>query len=158
MTSQPAIDPASNDPAASSPAEVNATVRHQAPHAEPIDPGERPGFAAVMRGIDLTRTLSDSEIAAIHAALDRYGVLVFRDQPLEDPQQVAFSRQLGPLELATGDIGEEKNRRLSMELNDISNLDRHGEVLPRDDRARLFGLGNRLWHSDSSFKEVPAKY
>ena len=45
-----------------------------------------------------------------------------------------------------------------MELNDISNLDRHGEVLPRDDRARLFGLGNRLWHSDSSFKEIPAKF
>ena len=71
---------------------------------------------------------------------------------------MAFSRQLGPLELATGDIGEVKDRRLPMELNDISNLDRHGEVLPRDDRARLFGLGNRLWHSDSSFKEVPAKF
>jgi alpha-ketoglutarate-dependent 2,4-dichlorophenoxyacetate dioxygenase len=85
-------------------------------------------------------------------------VLVFRDQHLDDAQQVAFSRQLGPLELATGDIGEVKDRRLAMELNDISNLDKHGEVLPRDNRARLFGLGNRLWHSDSSFKDVPAKY
>lgn len=129
-----------------------------APHAEPIDPQGRPEFAAVMHGIDLTRTLTDDEVEAIHAAMDRYAVLVFRDQHLDDAQQVAFSRQLGPLELATGDIGEVKDRRLPMELNDISNLDRHGEVLPRDDRARLFSLGNRLWHSDSSFKEIPAKY
>jgi alpha-ketoglutarate-dependent 2,4-dichlorophenoxyacetate dioxygenase len=129
-----------------------------APYAEPIDPQGRPEFAAVMHGIDLTRTLTDDEVEAIHAAMDRYAVLVFRDQHLDDAQQVAFSRQLGPLELATGDIGEVKDRRLPMELNDISNLDRHGEVLPRDDRARLFSLGNRLWHSDSSFKEIPAKY
>ena len=111
-----------------------------------------------MHGIDLTRSLTDDEVGAILEAIDRYAVLVFRDQHLNDAQQVAFSRQLGPLELATGDIGEVKDRRLPMELNDISNLDRHGEVLPRDDRARLFGLGNRLWHSDSSFKEVPAKF
>ena len=129
-----------------------------APYAKAIDNEAQPEFAAVMVGIDLTRTLTDDEVGAIHAAIDRYGVLVFRDQHLDDAQQVAFSRQLGPLELATGDIGEVKDRRLPMELNDISNLDRHGEVLPRDDRARLFGLGNRLWHSDSSFKEVPAKY
>jgi alpha-ketoglutarate-dependent 2,4-dichlorophenoxyacetate dioxygenase len=108
--------------------------------------------------VDLTRELGADEIDAIHAAIDRYGVLVFRDQHLDDAQQVAFSRQLGPLELATGDIGEVKDRRLAMELNDISNLDKHGEVLPRDNRARLFGLGNRLWHSDSSFKAVPSKY
>lgn len=128
------------------------------PHATAIDPEGRPEFAAVMHGIDLTRGLTDAEVAAIHAALDRFGVLVFRDQHLTDAQQIAFSRQLGPLELATGDIGEEKDRRLAMELNDISNLDRHGEVMARDDRARLFSLGNRLWHSDSSFKDVPAKY
>ena len=86
------------------------------------------------------------------------GVLVFHDQHLEDEQQLAFSRQLGLLEQATGDIMAEKERRLSMELNDISNLDKHGELLPRDDRRRLFSLGNMLWHSDSSFKDVPAKY
>ncbi len=126
--------------------------------ANPIDPDSRPHFAATVDGIDLTRALTDAEVEAIHLAIDRYGVLVFRDQQLTDDQQIAFSQQLGPLELATGDIGEVKDRRLPMELNDISNLDRHGEVLARDDRARLFGLGNRLWHSDSSFKAVPAKY
>jgi alpha-ketoglutarate-dependent 2,4-dichlorophenoxyacetate dioxygenase len=90
--------------------------------------------------------------------MDRFGVLVFHDQHLNDEQQISFSRQLGLLEEATGDIMSEKDRRLSMDLNDISNLDKNGELLPRDDRRRLFGLGNLLWHSDSSFKEVPAKY
>jgi alpha-ketoglutarate-dependent 2,4-dichlorophenoxyacetate dioxygenase len=85
-------------------------------------------------------------------------VLVFHDQHLTDDQQLAFSRQLGPLETATGDIAAPQDRRLGMELGDISNLDKHSEVLPREDRRRLFGLGNQLWHSDSSFKEVPAKY
>ncbi len=47
---------------------------------------------------------------------------------------------------------------MSLDLNDISNLDQHGELLARDDRRRLFGLGNLLWHSDSWFKTVPAKY
>ena len=118
----------------------------------------RPSFVGEVSGIDLTRGLSEAEVAAIHAGMDRFGVLVFHDQHLDDEQQIAFSRQLGKLEEATGDIMSEKERRLSMELNDISNLDKHGELLPRDDRRRLFSLGNLLWHSDSSFKDVPAKY
>ena len=123
----------------------------------PID-SARPSFVGEVSGIDLTRGLSEAEVAAIHAGMDRFGVLVFHDQHLDDEQQIAFSRQLGKLEEATGDIMSEKERRLSMELNDISNLDKHGELLPRDDRRRLFSLGNLLWHSDSSFKDVPAKY
>jgi alpha-ketoglutarate-dependent 2,4-dichlorophenoxyacetate dioxygenase len=125
---------------------------------QPIDPVNRDFFAAEVSGIDLTRTLSDAEVAAIHDGMNRFGVLVFHDQHLEDDQQVAFSRQLGPLEQATGDIAAPQDRRLTMDVGDISNLDKHSEVLPREDRRRLFGLGNQLWHSDSSFKEVPAKY
>jgi alpha-ketoglutarate-dependent 2,4-dichlorophenoxyacetate dioxygenase len=125
---------------------------------KPIDPFGRPFFAGVVSGIDLTRLLSAEEVAAIHGGMDRFGVLVFHDQHLTDDQQLAFSRQLGPLETATGDIAAPQDRRLDMELGDISNLDKHSEVLPREDRRRLFGLGNQLWHSDSSFKEVPAKY
>ena len=123
----------------------------------PIDPA-RPTFIGEVSGIDLTHRLAEEEVSAIHAGMDRFGVLVFHDQHFEDEQQIAFSRQLGMLEEATGDIMSEKDRRLSMDLNDISNLDKNGELLPRDDRRRLFGLGNLLWHSDSSFKEVPAKY
>ena len=123
----------------------------------PIDPA-RPTFIGEVSGIDLTRRLTEEEVSAIHAGMDSFGVLVFHGQHFEDEQQIAFSRQLGMLEEATGDIMSEKDRRLSMDLNDISNLDKNGELLPRDDRRRLFGLGNLLWHSDSSFKAVPAKY
>ena len=125
---------------------------------KPIDPVSRAFFAGIVSGIDLTRRLSDTEVAAIHAGMDHFGVLVFHDQKLDDESQLAFSRQLGPLEQATGDIAAPQERRVGMDLNDISNLDKHGELLPRDDRRRLFGLGNQLWHSDSSFKDVPAKY
>ena len=125
---------------------------------KPIDPVSRAFFAGVVSGIDLTRRLSDADVAAVHAGMDRYGMLVFHDQKIDDEQQLAFSRQLGPLETATGDIAAPEERRLSMDVNDISNLDKEGKVVARDDRRRLFGLGNQLWHSDSSFKEVPAKY
>jgi alpha-ketoglutarate-dependent 2,4-dichlorophenoxyacetate dioxygenase len=124
----------------------------------PIDPAGRPFFAGIVSGCDLSRPLSAEDIAGIHTGMDRFGVLVFRDQRIDDDEQVAFSRSLGPLEQATGDIAAPEERRLGMELNDISNLDKHERVLARDDRRRLFGLGNQLWHSDSSFKPVPAKY
>jgi alpha-ketoglutarate-dependent 2,4-dichlorophenoxyacetate dioxygenase len=124
----------------------------------PIDPNGRSFFAGEVSGIDLTRPLSAAEVEAVHGGMDRFGVLVFGDQKIDDDQQLAFSRALGPLETATGDIAAPQDRRISMDLNDISNLDKHGKVVPRDDRRRLFGLGNMLWHSDSSFKDVPAKY
>ncbi|MGH7124191.1 MAG: TauD/TfdA dioxygenase family protein, partial [Stellaceae bacterium] len=126
---------------------------------EPIDAINRPFFAGLVRGCDVARPLSREDVGALHAGMDRFGVLVFRDQPIGDDQQLAFSRSLGPLEQATGDIvTAPEHRRLSLDLNDISNLDKHDNVLARDDRRRLFGLGNLLWHSDSSFKPVPAKY
>ena len=124
----------------------------------PIDPVNRAFFAGVVTGIDLTRQPSPQDVAAIHDGMDRFGVLVFHDQPIDDDRQLVFSRALGPLEQATGDIAVPEERRVSMDLNDISNLDRNSRVLARDDRRRLFGLGNQLWHSDSSFKPVPAKY
>ena len=125
---------------------------------QPIDPVERDFFAGEVSGLDLTRPLSKQEVAAVHAGMDRFGVLVFHDQKIDDDQQLVFSRSLGPLELATGDIAAPEDRRVSMDLNDISNLDKNNKVLARDDRRRLFGLGNQLWHSDSSFKPIPAKY
>jgi alpha-ketoglutarate-dependent 2,4-dichlorophenoxyacetate dioxygenase len=124
----------------------------------PIDPAARPFFASEVSGVDLTKPLPPADVATIVAGMDHYGVLVFHDQHLDDAQQLAFSRNFGALEQATGDIAQGSERRLSMDINDISNLDKNNQVLARDDRRRLFGLGNRLWHSDSSFKAVPAKY
>jgi alpha-ketoglutarate-dependent 2,4-dichlorophenoxyacetate dioxygenase len=123
-----------------------------------IDPVALAFFAAEVSGVDLSQDLSREEVAAISAGMDQYGVLVFHDQRLDDARQLAFSRNFGALEQATGDIAQGAERRLSMDVNDISNLDRNNRILARDDRRRLFGLGNRLWHSDSSFKAVPAKY
>src|SRR5688572_22895111 len=123
----------------------------------PRDPA-RPDFAGEVRGLDLRKPLTPDEAAAVASGMDRYAVLVFPDQDINDDQQLAFSRNFGPMESATGDIARPEERRLSMDINDISNLDKNGKVLARDDRKRLFSLGNMLWHSDSSFKPTPAKY
>lgn len=123
----------------------------------PIDP-YRPGFAGEVSGIDLRQPISSELARAVEAGMDHYGVLVFHDQQIDDTQQLAFSRHFGPIDPATGDITQGAERRLSMEVNDISNLDKNNNVLARDDRKRLFSLGNMLWHSDSSFKATPAKY
>jgi len=125
---------------------------------KPIDPVNRPFFAGVVSGLDLRKPLTPEQVKAVHAGMDEFAVLVFHDQPIDDDQQLVFSRSLGPLEQATGDIAAPQDRRMSMDLNDISNLDKNNKILARDDRRRLFGLGNMLWHSDSSFKPVPAKY
>ena len=118
-----------------------------------------PCFAAEVHGLDLTRPLTDADIAAIHAAMDAHAVLVFHDQKLDDAQQLAFTRSLGEIEHAIGtSLRAADELRLPTTFADVSNLDKHHQVFARDDRRRLFGLGNRLWHSDSSFKVVPAKY
>ncbi len=125
----------------------------------PIDPISRPFFAGAASGVDITRPLSGDQARAIEAAMDQYGVLVFHDQHFDDETQMLFSRNFGELELATGDLNWGQARRLaSAHINDISNLDNDNQVLAPDSRRRLFSLGNRLWHSDSSFKAVPAKY
>ncbi|HEY7654176.1 MAG TPA: TauD/TfdA family dioxygenase [Methylomirabilota bacterium] len=118
-----------------------------------------PCLAAEVEGIDLTQPLSPREVAAVHAGMDEYAVLVFHDQPLTDEQQLAFTRSLGEIEHAIGtSLRAPDEYRLPTTFADVSNLDKNNQIYARDDRRRLFALGNRLWHSDSSFKVVPAKY
>jgi alpha-ketoglutarate-dependent 2,4-dichlorophenoxyacetate dioxygenase len=118
-----------------------------------------PCFAAEVEGLDLGRPLSGDEIAAVHTGMDTYAVLVFHDQKLDDDQQLAFTRSLGPIEHAIGtSLRAPDEYRLPTTFADVSNLDKDNQVFRRDDRRRLFAIGNRLWHSDSSFKAVPAKY
>ncbi|WP_428540728.1 TauD/TfdA dioxygenase family protein [Rhodopila sp.] len=125
----------------------------------PIDPVSRPFFVAEVSGIDITRALTAEQAGAIERGMDQYGVLVFHDQRFDDDTQLAFSGNFGELEEASGDLNWGKKRRIGSALvNDISNLDNDNQVLARDNRRRLFSLGNRLWHSDSSFKAVPAKF
>jgi alpha-ketoglutarate-dependent 2,4-dichlorophenoxyacetate dioxygenase len=118
-----------------------------------------PVFVGEVSGIDVSRPLSREEVAALEAEMNRYAVLVFHDQRLTDEQQMAFSRNFGTLEDARGgNITKPEDRRLQVGMNDVSNLGRDGAPMARDSRQRLFNLGNMLWHSDSSFRPVPAKY
>jgi alpha-ketoglutarate-dependent 2,4-dichlorophenoxyacetate dioxygenase len=118
-----------------------------------------PCFAGEVAGVDLTRPLSHAEVAAIEAGMDRYAVLVFHDQNISDDQQIAFSNNFGKIEPAVGsNITRPEERRLRIEFADVSNLKQGNELFGRDDRRRMFNLGNRLWHSDSSFRATPAKY
>jgi alpha-ketoglutarate-dependent 2,4-dichlorophenoxyacetate dioxygenase len=118
-----------------------------------------PCFAAEVEGLDLRKALSPEQAAAVHAAMDEYAVLVFHDQFLDDEEQLAFSRSLGELEHAMGtSLRAPDEYRLPTTFADVSNLDKDNNVFAREDRRRLFAIGNRLWHSDSSFKVVPAKY
>ena len=120
-----------------------------------------PLFAAEALGIDLADPASDAHYPALQAALDEYGVLVFHGAPLSEERQVAFCGQFGPLEgegKNVGVISDGIQRRIATTLADISNLDEDNKVLAKNDRRRMFALGNQLWHTDSSFKKIPAKY
>jgi len=119
-----------------------------------------PVFAGEVDGVDCTRPLAPDEVAAIEAGMDRYAVLVFRDQDLTDEQQIAFTRHFGELESykTAGHIRKNPDQRLRPGMADFSNLDKDGNIIAADDRVWFFKLGDRLWHSDSSFRPVPAKY
>jgi alpha-ketoglutarate-dependent 2,4-dichlorophenoxyacetate dioxygenase len=118
-----------------------------------------PCFAAEVEGIDMRKPLSSDEVTAVHDGMNEHAVLVFHDQDIDDEQQLAFSRSLGELEHSTGaSLRAPEEYRLPTTFADVSNLDKNQQPFARDDRRRLFAIGNRLWHSDSSFKVVPAKY
>jgi len=116
-------------------------------------------FAGEVTGIDLTKLLSPESVSAVHDGMDEYAVLIFRGQPLTADEQLAFSKQLGEIEHAIGtSLRDNKDARLPTTFADVSNLDRDERPFDINDRRRLFAIGNRLWHSDSSFKVIPAKY
>ena len=111
-------------------------------------------FAAEVSGVDLTRPLDAATFERIAVAFDDHSVLVFRGQALTDEQQVAFSERWGPLETTVRTMGNED--RLGARIVDLSNTDERGRLMGWDDRRMLYQSGNQLWHSDSSFKPVPA--
>lgn len=117
-----------------------------------------PVFAAEVTGIDLRQPVTPALAAEVHKAMGQYAVLVFPGQEIDDDQQMAFGQVLGPLEQTRATVDAHKHRLKHNEMNDISNLDEDGHILAADDRRRLFSLGNRLWHSDSSFKATPSLY
>jgi alpha-ketoglutarate-dependent 2,4-dichlorophenoxyacetate dioxygenase len=119
-----------------------------------------PVFVGEVTGIDCREALNPEAVAAIDAGMDEYAVLVFRDQNITDEQQIAFTRHFGELESynTPGHVRKREDHRLGPGIADFSNLDKHGKIMSDEDRVWFFKLGDRLWHSDSSFRPVPAKY
>jgi alpha-ketoglutarate-dependent 2,4-dichlorophenoxyacetate dioxygenase len=118
-----------------------------------------PTFAAEVSPVDLTQVFDDETLETIRAGMDRYGVLVFRDQPFTDEAQLAFAQRFdGELHAKTGISALTKSRLGNEALTDISNLDENGEVMDSADRRRQYSLGNRLWHTDASFQDPPGRY
>ena len=119
-----------------------------------------PDFVGFVSDINLKEILSDSLIKELDTAVNKYAVLIFKDQNITDDEQVRFTEYFGKIEASgkTSNITKDKDRRLSSDLADVSNLDKDNKPFTLNDPRRIFNLGNRLWHTDSSFKPVPAKY
>jgi alpha-ketoglutarate-dependent 2,4-dichlorophenoxyacetate dioxygenase len=118
-----------------------------------------PHFVAEVSPIDLRQVHDPETLAQIRAGMDEYAVLVFRDQPFTDDEHLAFAQRLdGQLHSKTGISAIRKSRLGNEALGDISNLDENSEIMRSDDRRRMYGLGNRLWHTDASFQDPPGRY
>jgi alpha-ketoglutarate-dependent 2,4-dichlorophenoxyacetate dioxygenase len=111
-----------------------------------------PGFAAELRGVTLADVASDDAVyAAARAAFEGHSVLVFRDQQVTDELQLAFSRRFGPPEVSkVGSLGAGSHFVI------LSTIGPDGKVVPPDHRLSLRNKANQLWHTDASFKRVPA--
>jgi alpha-ketoglutarate-dependent 2,4-dichlorophenoxyacetate dioxygenase len=127
----------------------------------PVVVASIPGaFAGEVSGIDCARQLTQADVRAVDAGMERHGVLVFHGQNLTDEQQIAFTKNFGELERyeTPGHIRKREEERLGRGIADFSNLNRDGAIMSAEDRVWLFKLADRLWHSDSSYRPVPAKY
>jgi alpha-ketoglutarate-dependent 2,4-dichlorophenoxyacetate dioxygenase len=118
-----------------------------------------PTFVAEVSPVDLRRVHDRETLDEIRAGMDEYAILVFRDQPFADDEQLAFAQRFdGVLHTNTGVAVLGKNRFGNEALTDISNVDESGEILRSQDRRRMYALGNRLWHTDASFQDPPGRY
>jgi alpha-ketoglutarate-dependent 2,4-dichlorophenoxyacetate dioxygenase len=115
-----------------------------------------PDFAAEVGDVDLSQPLALETVEEIKAAFWKYSVLVFPEQHLTHDQHVAFAKHFGPIEQDTAQNREYTQKRLGSNFADVSNLDPDGKLWGADSRQRQFQMGNRLWHTDSSFKRLPA--
>jgi alpha-ketoglutarate-dependent 2,4-dichlorophenoxyacetate dioxygenase len=110
-------------------------------------------FGVEVTGVDL-RHLDDATFASIAAAFEEHSVLLFRAQSLDDAEQIAFSQRFGPLEVTIRTIASQA--RTLPEISNIANVDAEDRLIPAGDKRNLFNAGNQMWHTDSSFKRVPA--
>jgi alpha-ketoglutarate-dependent 2,4-dichlorophenoxyacetate dioxygenase len=111
------------------------------------------GFAVEIQHVDVRR-LDAATFAEIVEAFDEHSVLLFREQRIDDAAQIAFSRRFGPLETTIRTINSQA--RTLPEISNLANVDAEDRLIPPGDKRNLFNAGNQMWHSDSSFKRVPA--
>ncbi|HAA91249.1 MAG: hypothetical protein CMM48_13600 [Rhodospirillaceae bacterium] len=111
-----------------------------------------PAFGAEISGVDL-RDLDESDFAEIRDAFETYSLLLFPAQDLDDDAQISFSGRFGPLEKTYPNIG---NNFTAGYVACMTNLDENGELLKEEDPRVQVRIGQRFWHTDSSFKQVPA--
>ena len=116
-----------------------------------------PSFVAEIGDVDLSGQIDLADLLAIKEALTKYAVLIFPDQHLSQDQHLDFARQFGPLETTIAVYRGDAPLRVRKEFADVSNLNHDNELWGKESRLRLFQLGNRLWHTDSSFKRLPAR-
>ncbi|HJV55814.1 MAG TPA: TauD/TfdA family dioxygenase [Methylomirabilota bacterium] len=118
-----------------------------------------PCFVAEVSPVELKAVRDEATLAQIRGGMDEFAVLVFRDQIWSDAEHLDFAQRLdGRLHTKLGISALQKNRFGNEALGDISNLDESGEIMKSDNRRRMYGLGNRLWHTDASFQDPPGRY
>lgn len=118
-----------------------------------------PCFVAEVSPVELKVVRDEATLAQIRGGMDEFAVLVFRDQIWTDAEHLDFAQRLdGRLHTKLGISALQKNRFGNEALGDISNLDESGEIMKSDNRRRMYGLGNRLWHTDASFQDPPGRY
>ena len=109
--------------------------------------------------IDLRQIYEEDTIGQIHDAVIQYGVLVFKKQKFSHQEQLDFARRLdSELYSHTSLAILAKNRFGNEALTDISNVDSHGNIFKREDRRRLDGICNQIWHTDASFEQPSGRY
>src|SRR6201987_406698 len=116
-----------------------------------------PGFVAEIGDVDLSTPLEPADLLAVKEAFTTYAVLIFPDQHLSQDQHLDFARNFGPLDTTIALYRKDAKLRVRKEFADVSNLDADNKVWGENSRRRMFELGNRLWHTDSSFKRLPAR-
>ena len=114
-----------------------------------------PDFAVEIQDIDLSAPLDDATFAAIEMAVEKYSIVLFRNQDFNDNKQIKFSQRFGKLEFNHVIYGQEGRKEY---IGRIGNIDAEGKQMPAKHKRVIFSTGNEMWHSDSSFRPVPAKF
>jgi len=118
----------------------------------------QPGFVGRVEGLDLRKPADPATVKALEDAISRLAILIFLTQQIDDDEQQVFSRNFGSLQAQAANTAKPAGERISAYMTDASNLGKDNKAFEAGDKRRMNNLGSRRWHTDGSFKRVPAKY